>query len=81
MLEEIVKEIRAILLARTTIDKFRASTSKQYLENVCEEESSQQPSLDSSSSSKSYRQGDGGIAELIQTTEREAQLHGFTLGY
>ncbi len=82
VLEEIVKEIRATMLARTTIDKkLRACTLKQYLENAaeCEEDSSQQPSFDSSS--KLYRQGDGGIAELIQTTEHEAQLHGFTLGY
>ncbi len=82
VLEEIVKEIRAILLARTAIDTFRACTPKQNIENVCEEVgSSQQSSLDSSNTTNSYQQGDGGIAELIQSTEREAQLYGLTLGY
>ncbi len=84
VLEEIVKEIRATMLARTTIaKKLRACTSKQYLGNAAEYEedsSQQQPSFDSNSS-KSYQQGDGGIAELIQTTEHEAQLHGFTSRY
>ncbi len=83
VLEEIVKEIQATILARTTIDKFRACVSKQYLEYMCEEDSSsQQCSLGSSSDdNKSYREGDGGIAELIQSTEHEARLHGFTFGY